>query len=207
MGKVIPEILNSVPVDDAEETVTLAPLAASDADCAPVVPITTLPKLKELGLAVNCPANVPDPESAIGGTDAVEERVTDPLMVPVACGENETVNDADWPAASVNGTFRPLAVNPVPLTVTVEMLALEPPEFNTTAFCVCEVPTCTLPKLRLLGLIVNAAAETTVPVPLTKTDAVVELRQLFLPANTVMKTDPETDPDAVGANLIESATD
>ncbi len=83
---------------------------------------------------------------------------------PAACGENEMLKEADCPAARVSGTFSPVAVNPFPLTVMFEMLALEPPEFITTAFCACDAPTCTLPKLTLVGLIVNAAGETPVPV-------------------------------------------
>lgn len=110
IGNVIPDKVNSESVEDAAETVTLAPLAVSEADWVPLVPTTTLPKLKDVGLAVNCPAEVPEPESAIGGTEAVDENVTDPLAVPVTVGANAIEKVADCPDVSVNGAVSPLTL-------------------------------------------------------------------------------------------------
>lgn len=131
IGNAIPDKVNSESVEDAEETVTLAPLAVSEADCVPLVPTTTLPKLRDVGLALNCPAEVPEPESAMGGTDTVDESVTEPVDVPVTVGANEIENVADCPADSVNGVFSPLTLKPLPVTATCEILALDPPVFDT----------------------------------------------------------------------------
>ncbi len=110
IGNVIPDNVNSESVEDAAETVTLAPLAVSEADSVLLAPTTTLPKFKDVGLALSCPAEVPEPESAMGGTETVDESVTDPVAVPVAVGANVIEKVADCPAASVNGAFSPLTL-------------------------------------------------------------------------------------------------
>ncbi len=51
IGNVIPDRPNSAPVDDAPETVTLAPLAVIDDDCVLLVPTVTFPKLRDVGFA------------------------------------------------------------------------------------------------------------------------------------------------------------
>ena len=46
----------------------------------------------------------------------------------------------------------PLAVNPAPLTVTLEKVRVAVPEFETTNVCVTDLPILMLPKLKVEGL-------------------------------------------------------
>jgi hypothetical protein len=57
----------------------------------------------------------------------------------------------------------PVNVNPVPLIPTFEIVTLVPPVLVTVSDNVCFVPTCTLPKLRLVGFDPNVPAATPVP--------------------------------------------
>jgi hypothetical protein len=93
-GNVIPLIENSEPVELAAFTVTLDPLAVSDALSELLEPTVTLPKVKAVGLAAKLPTEIPDPKSAIGGTETSAERVTDPFETPVAWGLNTMENVA-----------------------------------------------------------------------------------------------------------------
>jgi hypothetical protein len=77
--------------------------------------------------------------------------VTLPLTAPADGGVNETLKLALCPAVSVTGVAIPLKVNPVPLTPTFEIVTLVPPVLVTVSDSVCFVPTCTLPKLKLVG--------------------------------------------------------
>ena len=92
----------------------------------------TVPKLREVGLALNCPAvEVPVPESGMVrvGFDAFDVIVTFPLAAPVVVGANLTVNVVLCPAVSVKEELIPLRVNPVPLICTFETETLDPPVF------------------------------------------------------------------------------
>src|ERR1700722_3901069 len=61
------------------------------------------------------------------------------------------------------GVVIPLTLNPVPLAATEEIVTLVPPEFVTVSDKVLFVPTCTLPKLKLVGFDPRAPAATPVP--------------------------------------------
>ena len=120
-GRGRPPRLNTELFELAAVTVTFAPLAVRLPDAVPLVPTTTLPRPRVVGLAVSCPVvAVPVPESGIVsvGLDAVEVIVRLPLTLPAEAGVNVTVKVALWPAASVTGAAIPLRLNPVPLTPT-----------------------------------------------------------------------------------------
>lgn len=105
----------------AAETVTLAPLADRLPDAVPLVPTTTLPRPKVVGVTVNCPtAAVPVPDNGIVnvGFDAFDVIVTLPLTAPADSGANETLKVALCPEVKVSGAVIPLQVNPVPLIPT-----------------------------------------------------------------------------------------
>jgi len=106
---------------------------------------------------------VPDNGTASVGFDAFEVIVTFPLTAPADVGLNETLKVALRPAASVTGVAIPLKLNPVPLAPTWEIVTLDPPVFVTVSDKVCLLPTCTLPKLRLLGFDPSAPTETPLP--------------------------------------------
>jgi hypothetical protein len=92
----------------------------------------TLPKLRDVGLALNCPAvaaPVPERPMVSVGFDAFEVTVTLPLAAPVVVGANLTVNVVLCPAVNVNEELIPLNVNPVPVIETFETDTLEPPVF------------------------------------------------------------------------------
>jgi hypothetical protein len=147
------------------EIVTLAPpefVRVSARVCA--LPTCTLPKTRLLGVAVSWPAVTPVPDSAAvrAGLDALDVMVMLPLTVPDDVGENATLKLALWPALKVSGRLRPLAVK-LDVALTAEIVTLAPPEFVRVSARVCALPTCTLPKTRLLGVAVSWPEPTPVP--------------------------------------------
>ena len=138
-----------------------------------VCPSMTLPKLKLAGLTVTA-ACTPVPLSGIVRGEPVPllVTVTVPVAAPTAVGANVTDRVA-WPEGfTVAGTVMPLAVNPVPDTVTPVICRDPVPEFVST-ICFTElelVPT--FPKLKLLALACRFPVGVAVPVPLNATVSV-----------------------------------
>jgi hypothetical protein len=95
--------------------------------------------------------------------DAFDVIVTLPLELPADCGLKLAVKLVLCPAPSVNGVVIPLKLKPVPLIPTCEMMTLDPPVLVTVADKTRLLPTCKLPKARLVGLDPNAPAATPVP--------------------------------------------
>jgi len=94
--------------------------------------MVTLPKLRDVGLALNCPAVVvPLPERPMVsvGFEAFEVTVTLPLAVPVVVGANLTVKVVLCPAVNVKEELIPLNVKPAPLMETFDTETLVPPLF------------------------------------------------------------------------------
>jgi len=101
--------------------VTLVPpVFVTVSDNVPLLPTTTLPKLRLVGFAPSAPAVVPVPVSGIVsvGLDPFDVIVTLPLAAPAVVGANATLKVALWPAVSVTGAVIPLRLNPVPLAAT-----------------------------------------------------------------------------------------
>jgi hypothetical protein len=163
----IPLKVNPVPLIPTLEIVTLVPpvlVTVSDNVC--FVPTWTLPKLKLVGFDPSAPAATPVPDKGIVsvGFDAFDVTVTVPLTVPAEGGLNDTLKLALWPAVSVRGAVIPLMLNPLPpATPTLEIVTLDPPVLVTVSVKVCLVPTCTLPKLKLVGFDPSTPAATPVP--------------------------------------------
>jgi hypothetical protein len=120
-GSERPPMMNAELFELTAVTVTFAPLAVRLPDAVPLVPTTTLPRPRVVGVTVSCPAAaVPVPDSGMVsvGLDAFEVIVTLPITVPADAGVNVTVKLALCPAVSVRGAVIPLRLNPVPLIPT-----------------------------------------------------------------------------------------
>jgi len=120
-GSESPPTLKAELFELAAVTVTFAPLAVRLADAVPLVPTTTLPRAKVVGVTPSWPAAAaPVPDSGIVnvGFDAFEVMVTLPVTLPADVGVKATLKLALWPAVSVTGAVIPLRLNPVPLIPT-----------------------------------------------------------------------------------------
>ena len=80
----------------------------------------------------------------------------------------------------------------MPLTVTCETVIVDPPVLLSTSDLVLLFPTCTLPKLRLVGLALIVPCETAVPERETVNDG--------FEASLVTVSVPVGLPEVVGAN-------
>ena len=99
-------------------------------------------------------------------------------------------------AERLRGRVKPLMENPVPLTVAAEMVTVGPPGLVRVSERFVLLPTCRLPKARLVGLAVRVPGATPVPES-------AMLRLGFDPLE-VMVTLPVAAPAAVGANFTEN---
>lgn len=129
MGRLGPVSLNSELLTDADETVTLAPLAVKVAVMFLLAPTITLPKLKLVGVRPNWPTAVPLPDKVIGVRvfDAVETTAMLPLALPALWGEKVMPKVKLSPASRSRGKLSPVTPKPVPLVFTCEMVTVDPP--------------------------------------------------------------------------------
>ena len=143
-------------VELAEDNVTPPPEAVKVPDCVCVIPTVTLPKLIDPGVTPNVPLTLvplPVKETPTDGSDALEASESVALLVPLAEGAKVTERLALPPAGKVWGKVRPLALNPLPLTVAPEIVRLDPPELEMVRACVWLLPTATLPRFILPGAV------------------------------------------------------
>jgi hypothetical protein len=117
-GNVNPLMENSLLPALPPVTVTVPPLATSDAFCVPLVPTTTLPTLIVPGLTLNCPCADPVAEplnvTVRLESAAFEVIATDPLALPEDFGLYVTLKDVLWLGPNVIGVVTPEMENPVP---------------------------------------------------------------------------------------------
>jgi hypothetical protein len=92
-----------------------------------------------------------------------------PVTLPVAVGANDTLSVTDRPGVRAVLAPTPLALNPAPELVILEIVTFEFPVFVTVMFCELLLPTLTFPKLRLVGLTPRVRVAAT-PEPLRLTD-------------------------------------
>ncbi len=145
--------------------VTLVPpvlVTVSDTDF--LLPTVTVPKLMLVGSAPKPPGVTPVPDRGIvrDGFEALEMMLMLPLALPADDGLNKTVKTVLCPAERVTGVVIPLRVNP-PLTVTWEIVTLDPPVFVKVSDSDVFLPTITLPKSILVGLAAKVPTETPAP--------------------------------------------
>ena len=118
-----------------------------------------------MGVAAKVAAATPVPERAMstGVLDPlmVSERV--PLLVLAAVGANCTPKVLLWFDAKVNGRVSPVKLNPAPDTVAAETVRFPPPVFFKVSVCDWLDPTCTFPKVKLVGAVVRLLLGTEVP--------------------------------------------
>jgi hypothetical protein len=157
-GRARPLKLNPVPLAAAAEIWRVVPpllVRVSVSDLG--APTCTLPNATLVGLATRSPCVTPVPESGILrlGFSPLEVIFRLPLAEPLVVGENSTVKDVLWPAASIKPGARPLRLNPVPLAAAAEIVRLAPPEFVRVPVSDLEAPIWTLPKVKLVGFATN----------------------------------------------------
>ena len=137
-----------------------------------LVPTATVPKFRVLGLALSWPtAATPLPASGtlFGELEALLTKEALPLAVVVVVGAKVILKDVLWPDARLNGSVFPPMLNPVPVALYCEIVAVAGPPFVIITGSVLLVPTVTLPKLRLVGLVVSCGYPP--PIPLRETFA------------------------------------
>ena len=141
------------------EIVTLEfPLFVSVTVCVLLVPTTTLPKLKLVGLAVSwnvAATPVPLRAMAVGEFGALLTSDTLPVTLPVAAGANCMVKVLDCPAERLKGKVSPLMLKPVPETVACDTVRAALPVLVSVTAWVPTAPTTTLPNLMLDGFAVS----------------------------------------------------
>ena len=161
-----PVMLNPVPVALPCEIATLAvPVFFKVTLTDPLAPTSRLPKLMLGGFAVRFPCT-PVPLSVIDvvGLLAVLVIRMLPETAPTLVGANCALKLVLWFAASVTGTDRPVALNPVPVALIAEIVALVFPVFVTVIVFGLLLPTDTLPNATLPGLATKVEFVAT-PVP------------------------------------------
>ena len=151
---------------EAAVTVTAAPVAVKVPVAVPLEPTVTLPRGKVLGDTLSWPAgDTPVPETGMVrvGFVAVEVMIRFPLAAPAAVGTNETLKVALCPPFKVSGVVIPLTLKPVPVIATCVTEIVVVPVFVIVSGWVPVLPTFTLPKLRLVGLLASEPGVTPVP--------------------------------------------
>ena len=154
-GNVCPTKVKPAPLTAAWEIVKLPePVLLKVIFCVPLLPTSTLPKLKVDGLDESA-ASVPLParEATAGDLYALLLIETLPDALPGAVGVNCALKVLDCPGARENGKVNPLIPKPAPVTLPCEILKLAVPELVKVTVCALAVPTVTFPKLTLLGAI------------------------------------------------------
>lgn len=152
-----PLMLRPVPVTVALDIVMLAvPEFVNVIDCVPLLPTATDPKFTLEGLAATWPC-IPVPVNAIdaGEPGALLTIEMLPVAAPELVGVKIAENEALLPALIVIGMLAPLILNPVPEGVALVTVNVPVPAFVSVTVCVPLLPTATLPKATLAGLIVS----------------------------------------------------
>jgi hypothetical protein len=135
--------------------------------CVDEVPVLTFPKLKlfELRLRVSVAATpVPVSATVAGDPGALLVMVRLPLALAADVGENCALNVLACPGFKVSGRVNPVVLNTLPATLTCETVNAAVPVLLSWMVWESVVPTTTLPKLKLAGVMLNAACT---PVPVT----------------------------------------
>jgi len=121
-----------------------------------------------------------------------------PLTAPDDVGANVTVKVADCPGVSVVPLASPLALNPAPVVVTLEIVMFEFPLFVSDVVRELVLPVFTFPKERLVGLAASDSVAVA-PVPerlIVRDDGVPFVARAMLPL-----TDPAEDGVNVALNV------
>lgn len=120
-----------------------------------------------------------------------------PVTLPAAVGVNTGFSAMDWLGVRTVPEVTPVALNPAPATVTLEIVTFELPLFVSVTLNELVLPTFTFAKFKLVGFAPSRKVEAT-PVPLK------EMASGEPVALLAMEMLPDTGPTAVGrkATLI-----
>ena len=143
---------------------------------------------------------VAESETTRGELVALLVTVTPPVRLPAEAGAQVTLNEVDCPAESEIGNETPVALKPVPLAATCEMVTVELPVLVRVTFREAALPVGRLPKLNEAGFAESVTTCAT-PVPLRGTLVGEEgalLTRLRL---------PDRLPAAAGANEMLNAAE
>ena len=161
-----------------------------------MLPVATDPKLKLDGVTVSAPdaTAVTDKGTASVALVAFEVTVRLPLCAPAVLGAQVILMLVLWFGASVIGMLVAGMLKPVPDTMALLIVTLEPPEFVMVAILFWEVPTGKVPKATGLALASDPGALT-----------VAESGTLSVgfEALLVMLTPPTPAAVVCGANVTE----
>ena len=98
---------------------------------------------------------VPVSPTVAGEFVALLVTVSVPLYVCTAVGSNVTVSTAPWPGVNTVPLVTPVALNPVPVMLTLEIVTFEFPLFVSVTLSGSLLLTVTFPKFSVLGLALN----------------------------------------------------
>jgi hypothetical protein len=143
---------------------------------------------------------VPDNPIDAGEFVALLLTVALPLTAPGEVGSNDTARVAVWLGVSIKPACTPEAPNPVPATLTFEMVTFEFPVFVSVTVLEVWLPSFTFPKLRL-ELLALSVRVTAAPVPV-RLIVSGEFGALL-----TRKIDAETLPVEVGVNVALKLAD
>ena len=114
-----------------------------------------------------------------------------PMALPVAGARNVTFSAAVWPGVRIVFAPTPLALNPEPVTPTLEIVRFALPAFVKITPSELLEPAMTLPKSRVLTLETNRGVEATA-------EPVAEITSGELGALLVSETEPAALPATLG---------
>ena len=138
---------------------------------------------------------MPDKPIVIGELSALLAiLIPAPVTVPADAGANVTFRVADCPGVSTAPSEMPLALNPAPVTVMLEIVMSEFPLFVTTVGRELAPPSLTLPNDRLGGFALSDNV-TVAPVPdrlITRGDGVPLVTSVMLPLTDVPEVGVKT---------------
>jgi hypothetical protein len=135
---------------------------------------------------------VPDSAIAAGEFEALLAMFIVPDALAAVSGANVTSSEATSPTVKTSPASRPDVSNPVPDVVTFEIERFEFPVFVTDTVALAELPSATLPKLKLDGVAVSTLVAAT-PTPARG------MRSQPAAARVVSDTVPDSVPADLGA--------
>ena len=112
---------------------------------------------------------------------------------PLACGVKATLRDTSFPAGTVKGNGVSRTANCELLLETEEMVTLPPLALSSTV-CFAVVPTATLPKLSVAGVMASSGLLAPMPAP-------VNVMSRFGPKTREL---PPTGPTACGSKVTSN---
>lgn len=128
------------------------PVFSTETDLVAVLPTSTLPNARLVGLATNVRVVVvatPVPvRVAVRDPSMLVEMLADPDMVPADCGSKWSVKEMLFPGATSEGRVTPLSENTEAETEVVYTSKLVVPVFFSVTVCVAVEPTLTLLKFK-----------------------------------------------------------